>query len=81
MNVIVYSFIGICICYSVFCSDHEKWVIVWCRSSKAPDVEKPVLGSKVPVFSDEKLSMRVLVSVCEWQTSCCTSWSSCFLCN
>ncbi|KAL5078381.1 hypothetical protein RYX36_017365 [Vicia faba] len=31
------------------------------RSSKASEVEKPVYGSKVPVFSDEKLSMRVLV--------------------
>ncbi|XP_004499664.2 beta-fructofuranosidase, soluble isoenzyme I-like [Cicer arietinum] len=31
------------------------------RSSKAPEVEKPVYGSKVPVFRDEKLSMRVLV--------------------
>ncbi|XP_027368885.1 beta-fructofuranosidase, soluble isoenzyme I-like [Abrus precatorius] len=31
------------------------------RSSKAPDVAKPIYGSKVPVFSDEKLSMRVLV--------------------
>lgn len=37
--------------------------MVWCRSSKAPDVEKRVYGSKVPVFSDEKLSMRVLVSL------------------
>lgn len=31
------------------------------RSSKAPDVAKPIYGSKVPVLSDEKLSMRVLV--------------------
>ncbi|XP_057453793.1 beta-fructofuranosidase, soluble isoenzyme I-like isoform X2 [Lotus japonicus] len=31
------------------------------RSSKASDVAKPVYGSQVPVFSDEKLSMRVLV--------------------
>ncbi|CAK8564776.1 unnamed protein product [Lathyrus sativus] len=31
------------------------------RSSKASEVAKPVYGSKVPVFSDEKLSMRVLV--------------------
>ncbi|MED6220261.1 Beta-fructofuranosidase, soluble isoenzyme I [Stylosanthes scabra] len=31
------------------------------RSSKAPDVSKLVFGSKVPVLSDEKLSMRLLV--------------------
>lgn len=31
------------------------------RSSKAPDVAKPIYGSKVRVLSDEKLSMRVLV--------------------
>ncbi|XP_019414171.1 PREDICTED: beta-fructofuranosidase, soluble isoenzyme I-like isoform X1 [Lupinus angustifolius] len=31
------------------------------RSSKAPDVSKQVYESKVPVFSDEKLSTRVLV--------------------
>ncbi|KAK2439818.1 acid beta-fructofuranosidase [Trifolium repens] len=31
------------------------------RSSKAPEVAKPVYGSSVPVLSDEKLSMRVLV--------------------
>ncbi|XP_061356225.1 beta-fructofuranosidase, soluble isoenzyme I-like isoform X2 [Gastrolobium bilobum] len=31
------------------------------RSSKAPDVAKPVYGSKVSVLDDEKLSMRVLV--------------------
>ncbi|XP_058721940.1 beta-fructofuranosidase, soluble isoenzyme I-like isoform X2 [Vicia villosa] len=31
------------------------------RSSKASEVEKPIYGTKVPVFSDEKLSMRVLV--------------------
>lgn len=33
------------------------------RSSKAPEVAKPVYGTTVPVLSDEKLSMRVLVSV------------------
>ena len=43
-------------------------LIVWlcdnelCRSSKAPDVLKVVYGSKVAVLSDEKLSIRVLVS-------------------
>ncbi|QCD95429.1 beta-fructofuranosidase [Vigna unguiculata] len=31
------------------------------RSSKASDVAKPIYGSKVPILSDEKLSMRVLV--------------------
>ncbi|KAJ1426513.1 Glycosyl hydrolase family 32, N-terminal [Sesbania bispinosa] len=31
------------------------------RSSKAPDVSKLVFGSKVPVLSGEKLSMRALV--------------------
>ncbi|KAK7401441.1 hypothetical protein VNO78_12928 [Psophocarpus tetragonolobus] len=31
------------------------------RSSQASDVAKPIYGSKVPVLSDEKLSMRVLV--------------------
>ncbi|CAJ2638561.1 unnamed protein product [Trifolium pratense] len=31
------------------------------RSSKAPEVAKPLYGSSVPVLSDEKLSMRVLV--------------------
>ncbi|XP_057457011.1 beta-fructofuranosidase, soluble isoenzyme I-like isoform X2 [Lotus japonicus] len=31
------------------------------RSSKAPDVSKLVHGSKVPVLSDERLSMRILV--------------------
>ncbi|KAL2606522.1 hypothetical protein GLYMA_09G231500v4 [Glycine max] len=31
------------------------------RSSKAPDVSKLIFGSKAPVLSDEKLSMRVLV--------------------
>ncbi|KAJ7949578.1 acid beta-fructofuranosidase-like [Quillaja saponaria] len=37
-----------------FCADET-------RSSKAPDVSKVVYGSKVPVLSDEKFSMRVLV--------------------
>ncbi|KAF7824886.1 beta-fructofuranosidase, soluble isoenzyme I-like [Senna tora] len=37
-----------------FCTDET-------RSSKASDVSKQVFGSKVPVLSGEKLSMRVLV--------------------
>ncbi|KAJ7982549.1 acid beta-fructofuranosidase-like [Quillaja saponaria] len=37
-----------------FCTDQT-------RSSKAPDITKRVYGSKVPVLSDENLSMRVLV--------------------
>ncbi|KAL2472000.1 Acid beta-fructofuranosidase 3 [Abeliophyllum distichum] len=37
-----------------FCADHS-------RSSKAPDVDKAIYGSTVPVIKGEKLSMRVLV--------------------
>ncbi|XP_072076947.1 cyclin-dependent kinase F-4-like [Arachis hypogaea] len=32
------------------------------RSSKAPDVSKLVFGSKLPILSDEKLSLKVLLS-------------------
>ncbi|KAL4276318.1 hypothetical protein AHAS_Ahas20G0195200 [Arachis hypogaea] len=32
------------------------------RSSKAPDVSKLVFGSKLSILSDEKLSLKVLVS-------------------
>ncbi|WVZ03319.1 hypothetical protein V8G54_024125 [Vigna mungo] len=39
---------------SSFCVDET-------RSSKAPDVSKLVFGSEVPVVSDERLSMRILV--------------------
>lgn len=64
-------FLSVCISKFMLVTNLEKkkkiiTTYFWCRSSKAPEVDRVVYGSKVPVLDGEKYSLRSLV---------CDNWS------
>lgn len=62
-------FLSVCISKFMLVANLGKKIITtyfWCRSSKAPEVDRVVYGSKVPVLDGEKYSLRSLV---------CNNWS------